>query len=442
MAAIITNRMRIKNADKFLDTVSSDSVYFFIGRTQPWANSDTSIVTPVDSENDQVLAQQKMIAMKLIAASDTSHAVTRYNWTSGTTYAEYDDQDSALTTKQFYVLTDDFNVYKCLKAGSGASVVKPTGTAYTVNAEESDGYIWKYMYTLSGTTTDKFLTNTFMPVQTLGSDDGSLQWDVQDNAVDGAIYRIKVTNGGSGYTSAPTVTITGDGTGAAATATVSNGEVTEILIDTDVNGLFTGDEGSGYKQANVTITGGGGSNATARAVISPVGGHGVDAVTELGGFFTMLNIQLDGEDGSGDFPVDNEYRQLGMVLNPYDYGTTNVSTATTRIAQQSLTWTGSITGNINVDDTITGGSSGAVAYVDSIDTDNNTIRFHQEAATGYTDFAPTETITASSGGSVSVTAVNDPEVDKFTGEVLYIENRSAVNRATDQIEDVKLVLEF
>jgi len=156
----------------------------------------------------------------------------------------------------------------------------------------------------------------------------------------------------------------------------------------------------------------------------------------------MLNIQLDGEDGSGDFPVDNEYRQLGMVLNPYDYGTTNVSTATTRIAQQSLTWTGSITGNINVDDTITGGSSGAVAYVDSIDTDNNTIRFHQEAATGYTDFAPTETITASSGGSVSVTAVNDPEVDKFTGEVLYIENRSAVNRATDQIEDVKLVLEF
>jgi len=442
MAAIITNRMRIKNADKFLDTVSSDSVYFFIGRTQPWANSDTTIVTPVDSENDQVLAQQKMIAMKLIAASDTSHAVTRYNWTSGTTYAEYDDQDSALTTKQFYVLTDDFNVYKCLKAGSGASVVKPTGTSYEVNAEESDGYIWKYMYTLSGTTTDKFLTNTFMPVQTLGSDDGSLQWDVQDNAVDGAIYRIKVTNGGSGYTSAPTVTITGDGTGAAATATVSNGEVTEILIDTDVNGLFTGDEGSGYKQANVTITGGGGSNAAARAVISPVGGHGVDAVTELGGFFTMLNVQLDGEDGAGDFPVDNEYRQLGMVLNPYDYGTTNVSTATTRIAQQSLTWTGSITGNINVDDTITGGSSGAVAYVDSIDTDNNTIRFHQEAATGYTDFAPTETITASSGGSVSVTAVNDPEVDKFTGEVLYIENRSAVNRATDQIEDVKLVLEF
>jgi len=246
MAAIITNRMRIKNADKFLDTVSSDSVYFFIGRTQPWANSDTSIVTPVASENDQVLAQQKMIAMKLIAASDTSHAVTRYNWTSGTTYAEYDDQDSALTTKQFYVLTDDFNVYKCLKAGSGASVVKPTGTTYTVNAEESDGYIWKYMYTLSGTSTDKFLTNTFMPVQTLtGADDGSGQWDVQDQAVDGAIYRIKVTNGGSGYTAAPTVTITGDGTGAAATATVSNGEVTEILIDTDVNGLFTGDEGSG-----------------------------------------------------------------------------------------------------------------------------------------------------------------------------------------------------
>jgi len=432
MAAIITQRMRINNANNFISSVSSDSMYFFIGRSQEWPSSDTAIATPVDSENDQYGAQQKMVAMKKVAGSDVTSAVTRYNWTSGTTYAEYDDQDSALTTKQYYVITDAFNVYKCLQAGSGASVVKPEGTTTYANAETADGYIWKYMYTLTGIQTSRFLTNTFIPITTLESDDGSLQWDVQDNAVDGAIHRIRITNGGTGYTSAPTVTIDGDGNGATATATVSAGAVTEIEINTI---------GSGYNQAVVTFTGGGGSNAAARVVISPPGGHGSDPVNELGGFFTMINVQLDGEDGSGDFPVDNDYRQLGMVLNPVNYGTTTTATATTLIATDQLTYTGISGGSFTVDGTITGGTSGAVAYIDSIDTDTGTIRYHQESDTGFEAFQSGETISA---GSVSATidSLVDPEVEKFSGEVLYIENRAAVTRAADQIEDVKLVLEF
>jgi len=285
---------------------------------------------------------------------------------------------------------------------------------------------------LSGTQASKFLTNTFVPVVTLASDDGSLQWDVQDAAVDGAIHRIRITNGGTGYTSAPTVTIDGDGVGCTATATVSAGAVTEIEINTI---------GSGYRQANVTLSGGGGSSATARAVISPPGGHGSDPVAELGGFFTMVNVQLDGEDGSGDFPVDNDYRQLGMIKNPVNYGTTTTSTATTLIATQSLDYTGISGGSFTVDSTITGGTSGAVAYIDSVDSANGVIRYHQEAATGFESFQASETITS---GSVTATVdtLNDPEVEKFSGEVLYIENRSPVTRAADQIEDVKLVLEF
>jgi len=432
MAAIITQRMRINNANAFIDTVGSDSVYFYIGRSQEWPSSDTAVTTPVDSENDQYGAQQKMIAMKKVAQSDVSTAITRYNWVSGTTYSEYDDQDSALSSKQFYVITDDFNVYKCLQAGSGASVVKPTGTNTYANPEAADGYIWKYMYTLSGTQASKFLTNTFVPVVTLASDDGSLQWDVQDAAVDGAIHRIRITNGGTGYTSAPTVTIDGDGVGCTATATVSAGAVTEIEINTI---------GSGYRQANVTFSGGGGSSATARVVISPPGGHGSDPVAELGGFFTMVNVQLDGEDGSGDFPVDNDYRQLGMIKNPVNYGTTTTSTATTLIATESLDYTGISGGSFTVDSTITGGTSGAVAYIDSVDSTAGVIRYHQEAATGFESFQTSETITS---GSVTATVdtLNDPEVEKFSGEVLYIENRSPVTRAADQIEDVKLVLEF
>ena len=432
MTAIITQDMRVRNADNFINTVGTDSVYFFIGRSQPWPNSDTDVATPVDRVADQFGAQQKMVALKRIAQSDVTNAITRYNWISGNTYAEYDDQDSALTTKQFYVITDDLNVYKCLKVGSGASVVKPTGTNVYANPEAADGYIWKYMYTLSGTQASKFLTNTFIPVNTLTVDDGSLQWDVQTASEVGAIHRIRVTAGGTGYTSAPTVTIDGDGAGATATATVVAGVVTEITMSTI---------GNNYSQAVVTISGGGGSAATARAVISPVGGHGSDPVTELGGFFTMLNVQLDGSEGAGDFPVDNDYRQLGMVLNPYEYGTTNVATATTLIATEQLTYTGLSGGNFAPDDLMVGQTSGAQAYIDSVDTVTGTIRFHQETGSGFGTFQVGESVEVG-GVSATVNTLVDPEAEKFSGDVLYIENRSPVTRAADQIEDVKLVLEF
>lgn len=434
MTAIITQDMRVRNASNFIDTVGSDSVYFFIGRTQPWGNSDTAVITPVDSVNDKYVAQQKMLAMKKVAQSDVTHAITRYNWVSGNTYSEYDDQDASLSTKQYYVITDDLNVYKCLKAGAGASVVKPTGTNTFANAEAADGYVWKYMYTLSGTQASKFFTNTFIPVYTTtpGTSDGSLQYNVQQDAVDGAIHRIRVTNGGSGYTSAPTVTIDGNGGGCTATATISGGVVTEITVSTI---------GSGYSEANVTLSGGGGADAAARAIISPPGGHGFDPVNELGGFFMMANIQLDGEEGNGDFPVDNDYRQLGLVVNPLSYGTTTTATATTLIASQSLTYTGLSGGSFAPDDTITGQTSGAVAYIDSVDEVNGIIRYHQEAATGFGTFQASETI-QSGGVSATVDTLANPEVEKFSGDVIYIENRSAVTRAADQIEDVKLVLEF
>jgi len=434
MVAIISKQIRVNNAENFRSDIGTNSTYLYIGRSHPWPNSDTTIATPVDTVADKNNVHQNMIALKKIAQSDVTHSITRYNWLSGTTYVAYDDQLASMGTSQYYVITDELNVYKCLQAGSGASVVKPTGQLTTAaNSVESDGYVWKFMYALSGTQATKFLTNSFIPVNVLTSDDGSLQWQVQTNAQNGSIHRVVVTAGGSGYTSNPTVTITGNGASATAAATVVGGAVTSISMS---------NIGSGYDEAIVTITGGGGTGATARAIISPPGGHGSNAADELQGFFIMANVNLDSDEGSGDFPIDNDYRQLGLIRNPYDYGTTTVSTASTLQATRSVT-TGAPTGGaFAVDETITGGTSGAQAYITSIDAINNVIRYHQDAATGYGTFQNAETISNGSGVSATISALGNPEMEKFSGEVLYIENRSAVARANSQIEDIKLVLEF
>jgi len=434
MVAIISKQIRVNNAENFRSDIGTNSTYLYIGRSHPWPNSDTTIATPVDTVADKNNVHQNMIALKKIAQSDVTHAITRYNWLSGTTYTAYDDQLASMGTAQYYVITDELNVYKCLQAGSGASVVKPTGQLTTAaNSVESDGYVWKFMYALSGTQATKFLTNSFIPVNVLTSDDGSLQWQVQTNAQNGSIHRVVVTAGGSGYTSNPTVTITGNGASATAAATVVGGAVTSISMS---------NIGSGYNEAIVTITGGGGTGATARAIISPPGGHGSNAADELQGFFIMANVNLDSDEGSGDFPIDNDYRQLGLIRNPYDYGTTNVATASTLQATRSVTTAAPTGGAFSVDETITGSTSGAQAYITSIDAVNNVIRYHQDEATGYGTFQNAENISNGSGVSATISGLGNPEMEKFSGEVLYIENRSAVARANSQIEDIKLVLEF
>ena len=430
MVAIVTKEIRVQNAANFISDVGSNSMYLFVGHPQQWPSSDTAIATPVNRVLDSQTAHQRMTAAKKIGSGDVIHASTRYNWVSGNSYIGYDDTVD-LATSQYYVLTDELKCYKCIIAGPGASVNKPTGTTTNnIEADQGDGYRWKYMFTLSGVDATKFLTSAFMPTKKLASDDGSLQFQVQSNADVGAIHHIVVTAGGTGYSSAPTVTITGDGTSATATATVAGGAVTAVTIS---------DNGGNYDNATVSFSGGGGSNATARAIISPPGGHGSDPVNELNSFFVMSNVKLDGAEGSGDFPIDNDYRQIGILRNPFNHGTTTVATATTLNANKSLALT-SVSGTFVIDELITGGSSGAVAYVDSID--GTTIRYHQDAATGFAAFTGSEAISGAGGATANISSLGNPEIEKHSGQVMYLENRAKVTRATAQIEDIKLVIEF
>ena len=122
MTAIVTTQFRVVNAENFKrDVVDPDnSVYVFIGKSDAWSSSvsdltDTDPPTPVDTNRDSSETFKNLIAGKLVTANDVIHVVPRYDWTSGNAYVAWDDTDPDITTKQFYVITDERKVFKCIK---------------------------------------------------------------------------------------------------------------------------------------------------------------------------------------------------------------------------------------------------------------------------------------------------------------------------------------
>src|SRR5210317_1416759 len=171
MAAIVTSNFRTLNAGHFKDQVEGSSVYVSIGKSDVWSlttsdTTDTTPFTPGDHLDDLGEARANMIGMKKIIATDIAHVVPRHTWTSGNSYYAWDSDDSSIFDKAFYVITSEFKVYKCIKAGGGASSIQPTQTLTDPTAE-SDGYTWKYMFTTGVADAEKFLTNSYMPVKTV-----------------------------------------------------------------------------------------------------------------------------------------------------------------------------------------------------------------------------------------------------------------------------------
>ena len=145
---------------------------------------------------------RNMMSAKRIQPSDVSHVIARYNWTNNTVYTAYTDTNAVLENQQFYVFTTDNHVYKCIDNNRGAvSTVQPSGVVTNDIISTADGYRWKYMFTVTSGRALKFLTNDFIPVQTLTSDDSTDQWDVQTSAANGAIHHIRIVANGSGYLS-------------------------------------------------------------------------------------------------------------------------------------------------------------------------------------------------------------------------------------------------
>jgi hypothetical protein len=179
---------------------NANSYYTFAAKATPWPNDtippniDNSVATIEQTINSE------MLFGKYIPDGYSNLMTNRYDWTSGTVYAAYDDQDVDLFTKQFFVLTNEaggYHVFKCLNNNNGAASTQQPLLSETaaddVYYSTADNYQWKYMYSFNTTSYDRFATSSYIPVLA--------NTYVAANAVSGAIETYKIVSPGGNYNS-------------------------------------------------------------------------------------------------------------------------------------------------------------------------------------------------------------------------------------------------
>jgi hypothetical protein len=490
--AITKSRLQaINTADAFRARFGNDSIYAFIGRVTPYASSSSG--SPLETRAEDIETWDGIYALKKITLADVSHVLPVTTWSSGTYYDMYEhdvEMATADSTLSYFVTPttgSDMAVYKCINDGSfgvctgDQSTVDPmpsVGTSTTIPDNLADNYRWKFMYVISDYTDNKFYDGTWTPVSRTGGE-GSLQASVAAAGVDGAIEHIKVTAVGSGYTSVPTVTITGDGSGATAIAIVKgltassssamgsssssgfecadtssssssaalssssssaapscteeDNTVIEIII---ING------GSGYTNAEVTLSGGGGSGAAAKAIISPKWGHGYDPVNELAANSIMVVADFDGTE-QDRIAADADFHQIGLVVNPTTYGSKTIATGD--VYDQTVTLniddsgSGLTSGTYTEDTVITGDSSGATGLVVEWTATTASAGVLKLANVDGT-FESAESI--NSTPAHTITTITNPDLEPGSGEIIMIDNISTVTRDPAQRDRIRFVLTF
>jgi hypothetical protein len=516
MAAIITDQIRILYAKNFVAGVSSsgNSYYSFIGLPNPTeiqSDWDSNPPPPKDSFDEENSYWDTMVALKKINATDVRQVVQKRVWSSGTTYDMYRHDYSRSNTAKvsgatnlyaasYYVLNSDYRVYICLQNGTTPdtpngkpSLDEPTFTDLEPRSAgtSGDGYIWKYLYTLKPSEVAKFETSDFFPVPA-NWESSSDNAAVRDNAVDGSIKIVTVTNSGVGlgtanrtYTRVP---IKGDGTGAECTVVINN--------DQKVESVVVSSQGSGYTYGNVDLIAGNVPTGTTRptfdVIISPKGGHGADIYRELGAYNVLLYSRIENDTQNPDFITGNQIARVGVVESPrVSSGSLLTSDKASAAYALRLAGTGYSSATFTTDSyftqTVATGTT-AVGRVISYDQTTGVLKYWQDRSlAGFTTvgvavtnptygFDLTEfTSSPSTGGSLIIvpssgsnlaintsfsgisTVINsrtyylgqeftnglaNPEVKKYSGNIIYVDNRPAITRSSNQKEDIKVILQF
>ena len=471
MSSLFTNYFGVQNAKNFEKFVTGiyGNTYITIGKNTAWPENDDP-PTPTESANTFYTYWDNLTGMKKITAADMQLVIPRVDWdaTGQTIYTAYtEDVDLFKKTDpaqipydyKFYVRNSRDQVFKCLANCAIASttpvrsIIMPEitiGGQLPENAfvESSDGYKWKYMYTIPAGLKEKFFTKQYMPV--------TYDEVVSENAVDGRIDIYKITKKGSGYNNNITASALGIATinGNGSDARISIRTTASGTTGANVTGVNILNSGSGYTKASVVLKDPLKTLLSEPAIIQPVigppGGHGSDSARELGACNLMISVDIEGSEG-GVLPLGNPdvhgIRQIGILLDPIlttlKYASDTVYRGTTKFT---------IT-NPNIDylhnqvvysgkSLATATFSGIVEHYDSINNHIYVTGINGKPVPFVTLYGVDPLSGNETGTISSILAVEQPEVKRYSGKLLYIEDTSEVQRTIDQITRFKFTLRF
>ena len=217
----------------------------------------------------------------------------------------------------------------------------------------------------------------------------------------------------------------------------------------------------------------------------------------MGAYRVLVYSRLENDATNPDFITGNQFARVGLVRDPFSFGSSDKLTLSKASATYALklTGAGSTTASFAADATITqtiGIGSTAVGRVISWDSNTGVLKYWQDKTLagfntdGTSNTSPTYGFklfrftadpttgagTTVFGGSTNLnidtnfgtsavpgvsTSINNrtynlgmsfvkgvanPEVEKYSGDIIYVDNRASVTRSSQQKEDIKIVLEF
>lgn len=443
MSASVTNDLRNFLLDHLRSDVlegdsSSGNYYVAIGRS-----TDFTSGTSVTSREEQFKFRNSMQMVKVL--SNASFVIPTVTWQSNDTYEAYSERDPNQT--RFYVVNSNNEVFICIDSPNTPSTVEPTSSLanhkpFTFNT--SDGYYWRYMYTMSNLAYNNFRTNKYTPVKKVTGVTGltripqeEQQLRLQDSAVDGEILRLQIDSAGIDYPGIAPIMISGNGTGASFTADLDgSGSIVSVTVDSDAGGLFK--HGFGYDYAAADPIGGDG---VLTPVFAPKGGLNADPVVSLKSKSLMLQVDVQGNE-KDTLLTENDFRQVALIRDPKIYDSDGSFVANTGIAMKSFNLTPlSATGTFAEDTVFSTSIGSATGKVFFHDVPNDILYYYQDLETEFEPFTNGLSIT---DGSVtaSILSQNNPDIDPYSGDILYLNNISAVDRSEDQTEDIRIVIEL
>ena len=517
MSAIVTDQFRILNASNFVDSIESNSYYITLGLANPVAagygrTSDwnTNPPSPTDNLSYAGHTGDTILFGKKITSANVRRIVRRIDWTAGTKYEIYRDDYSVqnrapitnaarLYDANYYVMNEDYRVYICIENGSSGTNPKgnvsqdqPTFTDLEPSraGDSGDGYIWKYLFTISPSDIIKFDSTDYITVPNNWDTSSDSQIRAMRESGDSTVNEnqiktVYIDDAGGNYANGlgQEMNIIGDGEGGKVRVDVEGGKITNTVV---VSG------GKNYSYALVDL-GSINSNTTSTPahlipIIPPSRGHGHDIYKELGTDRVLVYARFD--DSTKDFPVDTSFAQVSIVKNPTAVGTSNTFTDNNFNGLSAFKFnnvTGTPKVGEKIEQTVQNGTAKAFGYVASFDTETKVLKYFTDRSLFYNqttkdqqDYTGISTNgrpyafesssnlisgqtssftgaidTAFAGIATNPTGVKQinlgvsftagmavPEINKGSGEVIYLDNRASIARNARQKEDIKVILEF